>query len=332
MCAMASAEGPIPAVPEGFRRGIDRRLPGDDFAGRGDPHPFFFMQMADTQLGFEASWAPNYDVPDNWQREIETMNRAIAEINRLRPAFAIVCGDLINAFPGAQGRAEQILDFKEICRKVDPLVPLVCVCGNHDIGNRPNAATIEEYRREFGDDYFTFWVHAVKCIVVNSQLWKDSSDASDSRVAHDEWLKRELESASEAEHILVFAHVPLFIFEPDEPDGYFNVDMVTRREVLELLAAHGVRTVFCGHYHRNAGGKFTGSGGQVVELVVTGAVGANIKDNIEGSRLDLSGQDGPLVGNDVSGLRLVFVGDRVTHRWCSFNALELVSEADVSSL
>ena len=30
-----------------------------------------------------------------WDEEAQLLERAVAEINRLRPAFAIVCGDLV---------------------------------------------------------------------------------------------------------------------------------------------------------------------------------------------------------------------------------------------
>lgn len=51
------------------------------------------------------------------------------------------------------------------------------MCGNHDVGNRPNAVTIEEYRRDFGDDYFAFWVDGCRCLVVNTNLYNDPQDA-----------------------------------------------------------------------------------------------------------------------------------------------------------
>ena len=63
-------------------------------------------------------------------------------------------------------------------------IPLVCLCGNHDVGNRPNAVTIEEYKREFGDDYLAFWAGGCRCIVVNTSLYNDPSDAEKEVVAH----------------------------------------------------------------------------------------------------------------------------------------------------
>ena len=64
----------------------------------------------------------------------------------------------------------------------------VCVCGNHDVGNRPTKDTIENYKSTFGDDYFSFWFGGVHFIVLNSQLYEDYSLVEDHAVAQDKWL------------------------------------------------------------------------------------------------------------------------------------------------
>lgn len=318
---------PPPAPFEGFRRARSRRLQGLDAR---EWEPFFFMQLADTQLGFEKTW-DDTDNPsiDGWTNEVDLMRRAVGEINRLRPAFAIICGDLVDALPGSAQRGGQISSFKTVALEVDPSIPLVCVCGNHDVGNRPNAASIEAYSRDFGDDYFSFWVSGVKCIVVNSQLWKDASDAEEASAEQDQWLARELADSEDAKHVLVFSHIPPFLFEQDEPTGYFNIGTELRTELLEQFAHHGVRAVFCGHYHRNAGGRYTGPTGHELEVVVTGAVGGQIVDNPDGDPLDLSGLGGMEIGEEVSGLRVVQVGgETIDHRWFSFKDLsDLTPEA-----
>lgn len=201
---------------DAVRRSIgSRKLFADGKSGLGKKawsKPFFFLQLADSQLGMQQTFD---EQPAGWAREEALLRHAIAEINRLRPAFAIVCGDLIDAFPGkaedgedgkeTQMRAEQTFDFQLACEQVDPAIPLVCVCGNHDVGNRPTAATIDLYKRVFGDDYFTFFIDGVKCIVLNSQLWKDGSAAPDLRDEQWRWLKAELakEETANARQVLV---------------------------------------------------------------------------------------------------------------------------------
>lgn len=39
----------------------------------------------------------------------------------------------------------QINDFRQIYSKLHPSISLVCVCGNHDVGDNPNEETINRY-------------------------------------------------------------------------------------------------------------------------------------------------------------------------------------------
>jgi hypothetical protein len=69
---------------------------------------------------------------------------------RPAPRFVVVCGDLIDAWPSspdAQRRQIEALTLALSAVRVD--VPLVCVCGNHDVGNRPTPASIQA--RSVGD-------------------------------------------------------------------------------------------------------------------------------------------------------------------------------------
>ena len=92
--------------------------------------------------------------------------------------------------------------------RIDPSIPLVCVCGNHDVGNTPTPEYIDRYRRRFGDDYFSFWIRGVKCIVLNMQLYSDPSRAGDLLAEQNDWFEKELQDGRDARHILVFGHIP----------------------------------------------------------------------------------------------------------------------------
>ena len=256
--------------------------------------PFFFMQLADTQYGM---FSGNTDVAE----EVELVVRTVAHINRLQPRFVIVCGDLTHAAPMSasfgQGHAQydrQVRQFKHDFSKVSDAIPLVCVCGNHDIGNFPNAESIASYRKHFGDDYFGFWTGGVCNLVLNSTVIKESSRAEDVYSEQGHWFREQLAGArqSGAAHIFVFQHHPWFLETPDEPDQYFNLPLERRRTAIEVMQAAGVTAVFAGHYHRNSWGK-AGD----LEMITTGPVGR------------------PL-GKDPSGLRIVKVyADRIEHRY-----------------
>eukprot|EP00928_Gymnodinium_smaydae_P049039 TRINITY_DN32878_c0_g1_i1.p1 TRINITY_DN32878_c0_g1~~TRINITY_DN32878_c0_g1_i1.p1 ORF type:complete len:387 (-),score=37.53 TRINITY_DN32878_c0_g1_i1:199-1203(-) len=319
------------------------------FNEQGTRKPFFFFQLADTQLGMESSFTKK----PGWKTELELMKRAVEEINRLKPAFVIICGDLIDEWPSdekgrtadEQRRAEQERDFKYAASLIDAEIPLMCLCGNHDIGNRPNSITVRKYTESFGDDYFSFWCHGTKCLVLNSQLWKDDTDAQDLRAGMDAWLATELQPkeggsshASEAassnstessdtdrgtcDRMLAFSHIAPFLHDPSEPDGYFNLPIELRQNLLAQMASAGVVSWFCGHYHRNAQGCYCHSSGRKLEVVTTGAVGTQIVSKEGGDVRGLSGIGGHKIGEDVSGLRVVNVlHDRVEHDWWTLQEL-----------
>ena len=89
-----------------------------------------------------------------------------------------------------------------------------------------------------------------------------------------------------------------FVKTPDEEKFYFNIDLDLRLKMLGKFKAAGVGKIFCGHYHRNAGGW----DGQDMELVVTSAVGAQIANS-----------DNTTAGH---GFRIVKVDEnKVTHQY-----------------
>ena len=127
-------------------------------------------------------------------------------------------------------------------------------------------------------------------IVLNSQYYKDGTLVQDIKKEHDLWLNEQLKLAKTAKHTVVFQHIPLFLKNADEDEDYFNFSKKDREEILGKLKGAGVKYVFAGHYHRNAGG-FYGD----LEMVVTSAIGF------------------PL-GKDKPGMRVVTVEeDKITH-------------------
>ena len=74
--------------------------------------------------------------------------------------------------------------------------------------------------------------------------------------------------------------------------------MAERKRMMAKFSKAGVRAIFAGHYHRNAGGHF-----EELELVVTSAMGAVIQDAETG-----------IIGK--SGYRVVDVQeDRIKHQF-----------------
>lgn len=222
-------------------------------------HPFFFFVLADPQFGM-------YTNNKGFARETRDFETVIAAADRLHPAFVIVCGDLVNQ----PGNAAEIEGFQHVARRLDSAIPLYPVAGNHDVGNAPTPASLRSYRKIFGPDYYTFQVHAMEGLVLDSQLIKDASLDPAAAQAQEKWLHARL-SRARTQHIrllVVFQHIPWFLRDAREKDGYFNIPIQARIEHLNLLHRFGVQYVFAGHYHRNAQGTYRG-----VNVVTVGPVG-----------------------------------------------------------
>ncbi|XP_068942279.1 serine/threonine-protein phosphatase CPPED1 isoform X3 [Petaurus breviceps papuanus] len=207
--------------------------------------PFYFIQGADPQFGLMKAWALgdcNYG-GDEWEEEIRLTEQAAKAINKLnpKPKFFVLCGDLVHGMPGTVWRENQTKDLKKVLKEVDKEIPLVFVSGNHDIGNVPTSEAIEEYRCTWGDDYFSFWVGGVLFLVLNSQLYVDSSKCPSLKLAQDQWLDIQLATAKQrmCKHAIVFQHIPLFLKTADEEDDYFNISKPIRQELVDKFTEAG---------------------------------------------------------------------------------------------
>jgi 3',5'-cyclic AMP phosphodiesterase CpdA len=239
--------------------------------GFGQEQPFYFMMLTDPQLGMYAN-------DKNFERETANYEFAVAAVNRLKPGFVIVLGDLVNK----GGDAEQIREFKRISGKIDPSIPAYYLAGNHDVGRDPTPETLALYRQNFGPDYYSFRAGPVYGIVLNSTLIHSPGKAESEYRAQLSWLKAELEKAkgSDARHIIVFQHHPYFINEGQEPDQYMNISLERRLPILALLHQYNVHYVFAGHVHKSSVGK-DGD----LEMTVTGPVAMPFGDEGSGIRL-----------------------------------------------
>jgi len=157
-------------------------------------HPTFIL-MSDPQFGM---FAQNR----NFEHETANFEFAIATANRLKPAFVVVTGDLVNK----GGDPAQIAEYKRIAGKLDRGIRLLSVPGNHDVGNEPTAETLAAYRKNFGEDYYTFRIGDVTGIVLNSNLEKAPDKVPREAAKMEAWLKTTLATARSqgAGRIIVF--------------------------------------------------------------------------------------------------------------------------------
>jgi serine/threonine-protein phosphatase CPPED1 len=232
--------------------------------------PFFFVQLADPQFGM-------YPLQRNFHKERQHLSQAVEAINELRPAFVVICGDLVNRV----GDDRQIAAFKETIANLDHSIPLFLVAGNHDVGNTPTPTTLHDYRKIFGQDYYSFKHDGQRFVVLNSSLIKDPSRAQEDAGAQFNWLQAVLDTARiEHSNLIVFQHHPWFVKNSKEPNGYFNIPRKTRMKYLNLLENAGVSYVFAGHLHANASGTF-----KSLKMITSGPVGMPLGTSPSGIRI-----------------------------------------------
>lgn len=201
-----------------------------------------FVVLADPQFGM-------YTNNGEFSQETANLEFAVANINRWKPAFVIVCGDLINK----PGDAAQTAEYHRIMGLVRKDVPVYHVAGNHDTENEPTPAALATYRRDFGRDYYSFRSGGLYGIVLNSSLIAAPAKAAEEAARQEEWFRQELAKAKAAAppHLVVFLHHPLFLKDSQEPDQYFTIPRAARLRYMGLMKEHGVRYVFAGHLHRD---------------------------------------------------------------------------------
>ena len=255
---------------------------------------FFFIQMADPQFGLFAHVsglsAPEIEalhrrgIPvrpapkiTGFADETRLYGKAIAEANRLRPDFVVMCGDMVND----SDDEAQLDELWRITGLLDDAIPMHWVAGNHDVGNELTPESLATYRRRFGEDNYFFDHGGSRFVVLNSNVAYDPSHVPEEWERQVDFLRDALVEARQrdSDHLVVFTHHPLFLREPDEDDSIFVVPQVRRRVLLDLLTSYGAAAVFSGHYHKNSYGSYRG-----LRMVTSAAVGYPLGDDPSGFR------------------------------------------------
>ena len=183
---------------------------------------FFFIQMSDTQIGMSATFGgpdnpkraemlarglnpPLFEETEGFAFETGNCEKAAAAVNRLKPAFVVVTGDLVQD-PGDE---EQVAEFRRFTGLIDDDVPVRLAPGNCDVGNEPEPALLALYRERFGADNYSFDHGGVHFVVFNTGIAFDPSLAPGEWEAQLEFLRSDLAKA-QGRRTIAFGHHPLF--------------------------------------------------------------------------------------------------------------------------
>lgn len=216
---------------------------------------FRFVQITDMQMGMISK-------NENTLEEERLYRLAVDEINALKPKFVIITGDFVNS----RTYTNQIKAYKKITSLISKRIPIYYIPGNHDVGQKPTAETLDFYFKHYDVDRFAFVHKSVKFIGINSNLI--NSGIEQEAIQYD-WLKKQLSHQPKpSKRTIIFSHHPFFINDINENNNYSNIHMPKRLEYMQLFKENGVSIVFAGHYHNNALAQYDG-----IEMITTSAVG-----------------------------------------------------------
>jgi len=241
---------------------------GNAFAQKQDPKtPWFFIQITDPQLGM-------FDNNASFEKETKLYEAAVEKINKLNPDFVVITGDFVHN-PNSDA---QILEFKRITAKINPGIPVYLTPGNHDLGQIPNKESLEKYKKNYGNDKFSFKHKGSSFIGFNTSFIKAKMVEQEKKQY--KWLTKKLKKSQKADHLILFCHYPFFNKSVDEPTGYSNIDLDYREKYLTLFTKNRVDALFSGHLHNNKLLKI----GQT-QYVTTSAVGKPLGEAPSGMRI-----------------------------------------------
>jgi 3',5'-cyclic AMP phosphodiesterase CpdA len=218
---------------------------------------FTFVQLTDMQMGMIANNKNN-------DEEIRLYTHAINQVNKLKPNFVVITGDLVNN----RTDSNQLKAFKQITSIINKKIPVYIIPGNHDVGSKPTSETMDFYMNNYPTDKFSFTRKNVQLIGINSSLINSVIAAETDQW---EWLKKVLTENSNTTRKILFTHHPFFTIDINEKDKYENIPQPKRQEYMELLKANGVVKIFAGHYHNNAIAQHDD-----IEMITTSAVGKQL--------------------------------------------------------
>ncbi len=172
---------------------------------------------------------------DEW----EIFDRAVDDINLLRPDFALMIGDQIHGYTDDAGQIDdEWATFLEHAGRLD--VPLFLVPGNHDV---TTPEMVEDWEQRHGATYYSFDYREAHFLVLNTEEERSGSMTfGDEQI---EFILRDLARSRDARHTFLFMHRPAWrnCMRPpdmDLADGW-----------AQISGALGDRpwTVFSGHRH-----------------------------------------------------------------------------------
>lgn len=183
----------------------------------------------------------------------EAYDKAIAQVNAMRPDFVFTVGDLIQGYRGQQKWQQEAEKFNATVARLQ--MPFYPVAGNHEVywfrdtKDRPKGHHERDYETYFGPLWYAFEYNGSWFVALYTDEGKSGTnqkshfDPEMQKMSREQfsWLKDVLAKAKNANHVFVFMHHPRWITESYGEDWTKVHDL--------LKEASNVSAVFTGHFH-----------------------------------------------------------------------------------
>jgi 3',5'-cyclic AMP phosphodiesterase CpdA len=196
---------------------------------------------------------------------IDGYNKAIEEINKLKPDFVLTGGDLIMDALGVNfGRADSLYNlYIQTIKSIE--VPIYNTIGNHEIFGLYKESQVPRNHEEFGKkmfnnrlgkSYYSFMHKGVKFLVLDSIEETPEGSGyygyiSDNQI---DWIKNELIEMEKTTPIIVSTHIPFITTQTQLDEGSLTANsrslvISNSKEVLDLFKDYSLKLVLQGHLH-----------------------------------------------------------------------------------
>ncbi len=186
---------------------------------------FTFAILGDKTTGGERNW-PIFD-------------RAVDEINLLRPDFVIMPGDLIQGYVSDKNVVVNMWsEFRQHAERLQ--VPFYILPGNHDISNE---MMYDYWSENIGLRYYSFVYKNNLFLLLNTEEYRKTNDGTFGS-AQLKFIEKQIVTNKHVDQIFLFIHRPQW-----GRNGLEENSSEEWRQVLSMLQNKNV-TVFAAHKHK----------------------------------------------------------------------------------
>jgi len=191
--------------------------------------------------------------PSGGWEQPEIYGQLLADAIRRGPSLYFNVGDVVYS-----GEYREYVDFVRVTSAIRG--PLFIAMGNHE--DTIGVEGQENFLHFFGKLFYSFNYGNSHFVVLNANIVGHRYTLSEEQI---QWLERDLEEHSDAEHTFVFIHQPVYKY------AHGLEDPGVEERLKRIFEEHGVDCVFQGHEHMF----HSGEEGDV-RFFITGGAGAEL--------------------------------------------------------